>query len=105
MEENLLSTETIPEAIADADVQLEFLTNDQVTEDTESTEPVSAAPQQTEPTQTEEPKGNKKEVPYHLLGIEPPDENDPGLQLVESLDKPAEEYGPGENFLEANMAN
>ena len=104
MEENLLSTETIPEAIADADVQLEFLTNEQATEDTESTEPVSAAPQQAEPTQTEEPKGDKKEVPYHLLGIEPPDENDPGLQLVESLDKPAEEYGPGENFLEANIA-
>lgn len=106
MEENLISTETIPEAIADADVQLEFLTNEQATEDAESTEEASAAPQQAEPESdpTEEPERKNKEVPYHLLGIEPPDENDPGLQLVESLDKPAEEYGPLENALEASMA-
>lgn len=44
------------------------------------------------------------DVPYHLIGIEPPDENDPGRQLVESLDKPAEEYGLKENILEGSMA-
>lgn len=121
MEEYLLSTETIPEAIADADVQLEFLTNEQATKDAESTDEASAVLQQAEPESTkttptapqqakfefyptEEPERNNKEVPYHLLGIEPPDKNDPGLQLVESLDKPAEEYGPLENALEGSMA-
>ncbi len=44
------------------------------------------------------------DVPYHLIGQEPPDENDPGLDLVESLDKPAEEYGLKENILEGSMA-
>lgn len=106
MEENLISTETIPEAIANADVQLEFLTNEQAAQTPESTDEGVAAPQQAEPESdpTEEPERKNKEVPYHLLGIEPPDENDPGLQLVESLDKPAEEYGPLENSLEASMA-
>ena len=131
MEENLVSTETIPEAIADADVQLEFLTQENTRnfgedyaeaerragEQAEAFRPGAGLPdQQAEPKaeqpeaeqpkaeQPEKTKSDKKEVPYHLLGIEPPDENDPGLQLVESLDKPAEEYGPVENFLEASMA-
>jgi hypothetical protein len=44
------------------------------------------------------------DVPYHLIGQEPPDKNDVGRQLVESLDKPAEEYGLKENILEGSMA-
>ena len=44
------------------------------------------------------------DVPYHLIGVEPPDKNDPGLDLVESLDKPAEEYGLKENILEGAVA-
>ncbi len=44
------------------------------------------------------------DVPYHLIGVEPPDKNDVGRQLVESLDKPAEEYGLKENILEGSMA-
>lgn len=103
MEDNLLSTETIPEAIANA----EYIKENLPTEEPQSMDGEvfdSTAESSPEATIVEPTKTNEEGVPYHLLGIEPPDENDPGRQLVESLDKPPEEYGPTENFLEGSMA-
>lgn len=107
MEDNLISTETIPEGIANADLMDESLPKEEtnVVEQTAPTNTESQPGLETQTTEaTEAPvETNEKKVPYHLLGIEPPDENDPFAGILESLDKPAEEYGFAENALDSSI--
>ena len=89
MEDNLISTETIPEGIANADLMDESLPKEE-TNVVEQTAPTNTESQPSLETQTTEAaeapvETNEKKVPYHLLGIEPPDENDPLQAFLTAL--------------------